>query len=86
MKISGRQVAAARSLLNWSQDHLAEAAEVNKHTIFRWESGHTTPHQSTVNRIIKAIEECGVEFTNGGQPGVRYKAKPRAAEHEDAGE
>ena len=87
MKISGRQVAAARSLLNWSQDHLAEAAEVNKHTIFRWESGHTTPHQSTVDRIVKAIEDCGVEFINGGQPGVRFKAKPgTAAEHESAGE
>ena len=85
MKISGRQIAAARSLLNWSQDHLAEAAEVNKHTIFRWESGHTEPHQSTVIRIVKAIEDRGVEFLNGGAPGVRFKPKPEAADTESAG-
>ena len=76
MKVSGRQVAGARGLLNWSQDQLALAADVTKHTIMRWETGAHEPRESTMRQVIRAIEERGVEFTNGGQPGVRFKAKP----------
>ena len=79
MKISGRQVAAARGLLNWSQDQLALAADVTKHTIMRWETGVHEPRESTMRQVIQAIEDRGVEFTNGGQPGVRFKAKQGAA-------
>ena len=87
MKISGRQVAAARSLLGWSLDQLAAASDVSKRAINRWEVGETVPHESTIQKIVKAIEDRGVEFTNGGQPGVRYKAKPATeTEHNAAGE
>lgn len=86
MKILGRQVAAARSLLGWSQDQLAAAADVGKQAIARWELGQTTPHESTVRRIVQAIEDRGVEFTNGGQPGVRYKTRPGTSlEQESSG-
>ena len=86
MKVSGRQVAGARGLLNWSQDQLALAADVTKHTIMRWETGAHEPRESTMRQVIQAIEDRGVEFTNGGQPGVRFKANPGAsAESESAG-
>lgn len=85
MKISGRQLAAARSLLNWSQDQLAAAAEVSHLTILHWENEHHSPRQATVDRVVQVIEDRGVEFTNGGQPGVRFKAKPGTAENESAG-
>lgn len=75
MQITGRQLAAARSLLDWSQGQLALAADVDKQTIQNWESGRHLPREDTINRVRKAIEDRGVEFTNGGQPGVRYKAK-----------
>lgn len=78
MKITGKQLAAARSLLGWSQEHLADAADVNSQTIMRWETGQTTPHESTVKRIVQVIEAFGVEFLNGGRPGVRMKGKPEA--------
>ena len=85
MAISGRQVAGARGLLNWSQGHLAEAAGVGLQTIVRWEQGIAEPRRETVEKVREAIEERGVEFTNGGQPGVRFKAKPgTAAEREGA--
>lgn len=87
MKISGRQVAAARSLLGWSLDQLSAASDVSKRAINRWEVGETVPHESTIKRIVDAIEDRGVEFTNGGAPGVRFKPKPGTiAEHKSAGE
>lgn len=85
MKISGRQLAAARSLLGWSQEHLALAADVTRHTIKHWENEHHLPRQSTIDRVREAIEARGVEFLNGGAPGVRFKPKPEAADNESAG-
>ena len=87
MRISGRQLAAARSLLGWSQEQLATAADVTQFTIMSWETERHLPRQATIDRVRQAIEDRGVEFTNGGQPGVRYKAKPVAeADHNAAGE
>lgn len=87
MRISGKQVAAARMLAGWTRDHLAAAADVAMHTIMNWENETSEPRAATVARVIKALEDRGVEFTNGGQPGVRYKAKPATeTEHNAAGE
>ena len=80
MQITGRQLAAARSLLDWSQGQLALAADVDKQTIQNWESGRHMPREETISRVRRAIEDRGVEFLNGGQPGVRYKAKQPAEE------
>ena len=73
MIVTGRQIVAARGLLGWSQEHLAQAADVGIATIMRWEAGAVTPRRDTVERVRLAIEGRGVEFTNGGQPGVRFK-------------
>jgi transcriptional regulator with XRE-family HTH domain len=78
MRISGRQIAAARGLLGWSQQQLAVAADVTPQTINYWEHEQHVPRQATIERVRKAIEDRGVEFLNGGQPGVRMKAKPEA--------
>lgn len=85
MKISGKQVAAARALLGWSQEQLALAADVVMQTVNRWETGYVEPRKETVERIVRAIEERGVEFLNGGAPGVRFKPKSESAESESAG-
>jgi DNA-binding XRE family transcriptional regulator len=62
-------------LVGWSRDHLAEAADVAMHTIMNWENETSEPRAATIARVVKALEDRGVEFTNGGQPGVRLKAK-----------
>lgn len=67
-------------MLGWSQEQLALAADVTPQTINNWENGQHIPRQSTINRVREAIEARGVEFTNGGAPGVRFKPKPDAAE------
>lgn len=80
MKIGGRQLAAARTLLGWSQDRLAEAADLSRQALLRWENDQTAPHESTIQRVVQVIEAAGVEFTNGDQPGVRFKKRPTESE------
>ena len=78
-KVSIRQVKAARSLLAWSQERLAVAADVSLPTIKRLEA-HDGPlggRDQTSSKIRLALESAGVEFIdeNGGGPGVRLKKR-----------
>jgi len=75
LKVSIRQVKAARALLGWAQKDLARASGVSVPTIKRLESsqGDLGGRQTTVDAIRAALESGGVEFTNGDQPGVRLK-------------
>jgi DNA-binding XRE family transcriptional regulator len=78
LKVSIRQVKAARSLLAWSQEQLAAAADVSIPTIKRLEAqdGPLGGRDETV-KIRLALETAGVEFLdeNGGGPGVRLRER-----------
>ncbi|MED5421877.1 MAG: helix-turn-helix transcriptional regulator, partial [Pseudomonadota bacterium] len=63
------QIRAARGLLNWSQEQLADEAQLSKASIQNYEMGKSTPNVSSHNKMIKAFERAGVEFTEDG--GVR---------------
>lgn len=78
LKVSIRQVKAARALLAWSQEEMAEASGVSVPTVKRLEAadGPIGGRAETVQKLVAALEAAGVEFTNGGQPGVRMRAKP----------
>ena len=69
------QLRAARALLGWSQETLAQAARVSKRTIAGYELGQTTPNELTYTSMIWALEDAGIEFIkeNGGGPGVRLR-------------
>lgn len=71
--IFGRQLVAARGLLGMSQSDLADAAGLSQPHLAKIELGKVIPHESTVARLRDAIENRGVEFTNGNNPGVRLK-------------
>jgi DNA-binding XRE family transcriptional regulator len=77
LKVSIRQVKAARALLDWSQEQLASAADVSIPTIKRLEAndGPLGGRGNTVEKILNAMEAAGVEFINenGGGPGVRLR-------------
>ena len=79
LKVSIRQIKAARALLDWSQGHLAEASEVSIPTIKRLEAGDGTlgGRRDTGARLISALEAAGVEFIdgNGGGAGVRLRIR-----------
>ena len=81
LKVSIRQIKAARALLAWSQEQLAAAAEVSIPTIKRLEAqdGPLGGRNETGLKIRSALESAGVEFldNNGGGPGVRLRRHPR---------
>ena len=79
-KISIRQIKAARSLLGWSQDDLAEKSGVSKPTIGMLESqdGETVGGRAeTGDALVAALEKAGIEFIaeNGGGAGVRLRKR-----------
>ena len=61
--ITGRQVRAARALLNWKQEMLAEKALVALTALRRLESERGLPtHESTRDQVRRALEAAGVLF------------------------
>ena len=75
MTVTLGQLRAARGLLGWSQEMLAEKSGVGRATIADFEAGKRTPYDRTVATLRAALKSAGVEFTNGGQPGVRLKMR-----------
>lgn len=72
LPFSPDQLAAARQLLNrMTQEQLAAAADVSHVTIVSFETGQTIPQERTLQKIKDALERRGIEFTNGGAPGVK---------------
>jgi transcriptional regulator with XRE-family HTH domain len=67
------QCRAARALLKWKQEELAEKAGLAVSTIRDFEAERRTPHASNLAQIERAFSEAGIEFTNGDAPGVRKK-------------
>jgi transcriptional regulator with XRE-family HTH domain len=86
MPISPSQCRAARALLNWSQDELAERAGVAKKTIADLERDARYATGRTSNALQETLEASGVVFipANGGGPGVRLSmALPRLVRRDD---
>src|SRR6266536_2978680 len=64
------QLRMARAAIGWGVRELAEKAGVTANTVTRIENG-ADAKQSTIDRLQRALEAAGVEFTNSDQPGVR---------------
>jgi transcriptional regulator with XRE-family HTH domain len=70
-KMNEAQWRAARALVGWSQGDLAQKIGASALTIKRLEAGVQNVSDDMKERAMEALEAAGVEFTNGGQPGVR---------------
>ncbi len=64
-------VKAARVFLHMTQEQLAKAAGVSAATLAAFEAGSYATYDSTMDKIVAALEARGIEFLNGGRPGVR---------------
>jgi transcriptional regulator with XRE-family HTH domain len=60
--ITGRQVRAARSLLEWKAEDLAREAGLTRVTVSKIESGLVQPQEKTLAAIVGAFDKYGVEF------------------------
>ena len=71
------QIRAARAMLRWSAEHLAEAASLGIATIRRAElaQGETSMTAANNAAVRRALEEAGLDFIdeNGGGAGVRQR-------------
>lgn len=78
MLTTGNQLKAARALAGIEQAKLAESAKLNVNTIRNMEAAGAGPiagRAVNVQAVQRALEEAGIVFLNGGEPGVRLRAK-----------
>ena len=75
--LTSAQIRAARALIRWSAQQLADASAVGVTTIRRAELTDSATKLTRVNdqAIRRILEEAGVEFIdeNDGGPGVRLR-------------
>ena len=66
--ITARQSRAARALLGWNQETLADKALVSLTALKRVESeSGLAVHESTRDQVRRALEENGIVFLNSDQ-------------------
>jgi transcriptional regulator with XRE-family HTH domain len=68
-----RQLDIFQTLMGWTQDKLCEAAQVSGPTLRNLEAGKMPPLHATLAVIQRILEDAGVEFTNGDEPGVKLR-------------
>jgi transcriptional regulator with XRE-family HTH domain len=75
--ITGRQIAAARTLIGFGQAELADRSSISVPTLKRMEasSGPAAGLPNNVAAVRRALESAGIEFIaeNGGGSGVRLR-------------
>lgn len=71
MVLTAAHIRAARALLNMTQEELASIAGISPTTLRGFEQDRSTPMLDTLVRIQTALEQRGIRFFNGGEPGVR---------------
>ena len=77
--ITPRQIRAARALLDWSQQQLADKAIVSLNAVARLEKGVVDSRVSTVMAIQKALSKAGIEFLDADQKGEGVRLKSSKA-------
>ncbi|WP_242221212.1 helix-turn-helix domain-containing protein [Shinella zoogloeoides] len=75
--LSGRQLAAARTLLGKTQAEIASAAKISVPTLKRMEAseGSVSGMPNNVAAVVQALLDFGILFipSNGNGPGVRLR-------------
>ena len=62
MNITGRQIRAARGLLGWKMEDLADKAGLTRITIRQIENDLVQPQEKTLAKIYAVFDKFGVEF------------------------
>jgi len=80
--VTPREVRAARALIGWTRQRLADKAIVSLNSIVRLEQGAVDSRTSTIDAVRRAFERAGVEFLSlrGEGEGVRIRSR-RGASH-----
>ena len=65
--IPGSQIRAARVLLRWSQIELCRRSGVSRDTLVKIERGEGNPQLATTEKLVRALEDGGLEMIDRGQ-------------------
>lgn len=88
MTPTARQITAARALLGWTAQDLADAAGCSRSTIADYERDLRTPGADSIAKMVTALEIAGVRFIPHGvhvDPTKRVAAGVRAVMDRQAG-
>lgn len=69
--ITGKQIRAARVLLEWDAEDLAAKSGLNRETIFNIERGTVQARSNTLDKIVRTFSDHRVEFLDN--QGVRFR-------------
>lgn len=69
--ITGRQIRAARGLLRWRVEDLAQHTGLTREALTRMEDDAVQPREASIAKILGAFDSFGVEFTD--DEGVRVR-------------
>ena len=75
MLTDGKQIAAARQLLGWSQADLANKSAISKPSVIRIEKELYSVKDDIRRQVEKAFDTHGIEFTSKGVQERTYKIK-----------
>ncbi|WP_026221074.1 helix-turn-helix transcriptional regulator [Ancylobacter sp. FA202] len=75
MELAPEQCRAARGLLDWTQEHLAERAGVSRSTVRDFERHRHVLHRGTETLLVRTLQDAGVMLLPRGEhgPGVRIR-------------
>jgi transcriptional regulator with XRE-family HTH domain len=78
-QITGGQIRAARALLRWTAQDLADQSHVGVATVRRAEAidGPVLITAANAEMIARTLETAGIELLNDDEPGVRLKKKKK---------
>ena len=76
---SARQIRAARALLGWSQQDLADHATLSLNAVVRLETGKADTRLSTLTAIQKALVNAGIEFLPASAKGEGVRLRDPTA-------
>lgn len=71
------QCRAARSMLGWNRDRLAEESGVSRPTLADFEANKRKPYGRTLADVRRTMEEAGIMFVDRddiGGVGVRFRS------------
>lgn len=70
MDIKGKQIIAARALLGWTQQQLADHSSVSLTSVRRFENEIGDTRTEIKKSIFEALQKAGMDFSDGG---VQFK-------------
>jgi hypothetical protein len=66
-------------MLKWSARELADASGLSLSTVKRMQAADEVPSVAakSLEAIQRTLEEAGIGFTNGGEPGVKLRKRAK---------